>query len=185
MKLSREVHQTFPSAMGEPLDLAGLTILQKIFLTTDGTLTKLLEVCLSEPMQLVKLSEKIISLEADLLPLEVEAGHSVIDRKILLQGEKSRHNWLYATSIIVPDRLTEPLRTELMSSTQTLGNLWLIYKLETFKEQVALIREPAAELAGYFQISRTDSLLSRVYRVFSNRTPIMLITEKFPESYFV
>ncbi|NEP14008.1 MAG: DUF98 domain-containing protein [Symploca sp. SIO2C1] len=162
-----------------------LSTFQRILLTTDGTLTEILEAYLLEQIQMVKLSEQLISIDQDIHHLELQSGSEVIERKILLQGKISRKNFIYAESILVPERLDEQFQKEVLKSQTTLGRLWLEHKMETFKEIVDSVEEAAEELSSYFQIEREDRILSRTYRVFSHRKPIMMITEKFPESYFL
>ena len=166
------------------IDPAKLSVFQRIILTTDGTLTEILEAYLSEKITLVKLSETIEPITQDISLLDISGGQEVIERKILLQGKISRNNWVYAESILIPDRLDESLKNELLVSQESMGRLWLEHRLETFKEIVDSAREPAEDLADYFKLERSDKLLSRTYRVFSGRRPIILITEKFPETFF-
>lgn len=87
--------------------------------------------------------------------------------------------------MIVPSRLDEIFRERLLKSQESIGRLWLEHRVETFKEIIDSARERAGDLSNYFKIKKEDKILSRTYRVFSNRQPIMIITEKFPESYFV
>ncbi len=164
---------------------AKLSIFQRIILTTDGTLTEILEAYLFEKINLVKLSEGIVLVTNPVKPLELEIGQEVIERKVLLQGKISRKNWIYAESLIVPDRLDEKYRERLLKSQESIGRLWLEHKVETFKEIVDSSREMPGDLADYFKIKPEDKLLSRTYRAFSNGQPIMMITEKFPEKYFL
>jgi chorismate-pyruvate lyase len=166
------------------ITISELPFFQQILLLTDGTLTKLLEIYTQETIQVMKLFEDIIPAEDDLVPLHVRQGHEVLDRKILLQGQVSQKNWLYAESFIVPSRLDAIFRDRLITSQAPIGKLWLEHKTENFKEILTSWRELAGPLAPYFDLEPTDTLLSRTYRVFSNREPVMLITEKFPESYF-
>ncbi|MEC4983957.1 MAG: chorismate pyruvate-lyase family protein [Oscillatoria sp. PMC 1068.18] len=166
------------------IDPSKLTTFQRIILTTDGTLTEILEAYLFEKIQLVKLSEGLVSISQEIKPLEIKIGTEVIDRKILLRGKISRNNWIYAESIIVPERLESNFRSRLLESQESMGRLWLEHKLETFKEIVDSSCHPAGKLAEYFKIKPEDKMFSRTYRVFSNRQPIIMITEKFPESYF-
>jgi chorismate-pyruvate lyase len=109
----------------------------------------------------------------------------VIERKVLLQGKISRKNFIYAESILVTKRLEPKFRDELLKSQIPMGRLWLEHKIETFKEIIDSSQELAKDLSNYFKIQREDRMLSRTYRVFSNHQPIMVITEKFPESYFL
>lgn len=162
-----------------------LSAFQRILLTTDGTLTEILEAYLFEPIQVVKLFEKIMATKQDISPLDLKAGSEVIERKVLLQGKISRKNFIYAESRLAADRLDLKFRDELLKSQIPMGRLWLEHKIETFKEIIDSSQELAEDLSNYFKIQREDRMLSRTYRVFSNHQPIMMITEKFPESYFL
>jgi chorismate-pyruvate lyase len=162
-----------------------LSAFQRILLTTDGTLTEILEAYLFEPIQIVKLVENIIATKQDISPLDLKAGSEVIERKVLLQGKISRKNFIYAESRLAADRLELKFRDELLKSQIPMGRLWLEHKIETFKEIIDSSQELAEDLSNYFKIQKEDRMLSRTYRVFSNHQPIMMITEKFPESYFL
>ncbi len=72
-----------------------------------------------------------------------------------------------------------------MESQEPMGRLWLEHKLEIFKEIIDSTLETSEDLSDYFNIARKDKMLSRTYRVFSNKKPVIMITEKFPESYFI
>jgi chorismate-pyruvate lyase len=161
-----------------------LSTLQRIILTTDGTLTEILEAYLFEKIWIVKLSEEVVSTTQDIPPLVVKRGTEVIERKVLLQGKISRKNFIYAESILVTERLDEKFKNELLHSKTSLGRLWLEHKLETFKEIIDTAEETADKLLAYFPLQPEDKIFSRTYRVFSQRQPIMTITEKFPASYF-
>ncbi|OYE06094.1 chorismate--pyruvate lyase family protein [Nostoc sp. 'Peltigera membranacea cyanobiont' 232] len=166
----------------EPLNLSPF---QRILLTTDGTLTEILEAYLLEKIQLVKLSEEIVKITKSIPALDLDIGNQVIERKVLLQGKISLNNFIYAESIIVHERLDNRLRTKLTESQEPIGRLWLEHKVETFKEIIDSAIETSDDLSDYFNIAREDKILSRTYRVFSNKKPIIMITEKFPESYFL
>jgi chorismate-pyruvate lyase len=169
----------------QPLDLARLSLSQKTLVLTDGTLTKMIELYIGELLHVVKLSERTIVLPQPIASLQIQPGQSVIERKILLQGMVQAQNWLYAESLIIPDRLEPSFKERLLHSREPIGKLWIEHRTETFREILASFREPADKLASYFAIAPEEHLLCRSYRVFSNRQPIMLITEKFPESFFI
>ena len=169
--------------LGE-LILEELSPLQRILLIADGTLTKLLEISLDERMQIIKLLEEVFPVSSPIEELELEAGQAIVERKILLQGKLSRRNWLYANSIIVLNRLEKDFQDKLLNSHEPIGKLWIAHKIETYKEIITARREPAGDLGVHFQIDPQQILLSRTYRVFCQRAPVMMITEKFPEYYF-
>lgn len=167
------------------IDPSVLSPFQRIILTTDGTLTDILEAYLFEPIKVVKLSEELVTLTQENDALALKSGSKVIERKILLQGKISRNNFIYAESVLALERLDESFKNSLLNSQIPLGRLWLEYKMETFKEIIDSGKEPIANLSSYFNFKENDNILFRTYRLFNNRNPLMTITEKFPESYFV
>lgn len=166
------------------IDPAALSTFQRILLTTDGTLTHILEAYSFEQIQVAKLAEGLVVLAHDLPVMQVKKGTEVIARKILLRGKISRKNYIYAESIIIPDRLDEKFRKELLHTKTPIGKIWFDHRVETFKEIVDSGKEEAGDLANYFPIESDTNVLFRTYCVYSNRKPTMMITEKFPESYF-
>lgn len=168
----------------QKINLSQLSIFQRILLITDGTLTKILETYVHEDLQVVKLSEEKQVTSQNNPLLELTVGQEIITRKIVLQGKSTKNNWLYAESILVLERLQEEFKEKLLHSKQPIGKLWLESRMETYKEIVLVDREQANDLASLFRIEREEYLLYRTYLVFSNNKPIILITEKFPESYF-
>lgn len=175
----------FPTLLRQgEIEFSELSMIQRIMLMTDGTLTKMLETYTQEYIDVVKLAENEVTLAEDIPSMWVRAGRKVVDRKILLQGCTTRRNWLYAESIVIPDRLDEEFQYHLLASHTPIGKLWVKHKLETFKERVRYWRESADDLAFHFDLQRHDTLLARTYLVYSNSKPTMMITEKFPEKRF-
>jgi chorismate-pyruvate lyase len=164
-----------------PVDPTTLTSFQRILLTTDGTVTDMLEAYLWERITVVKLFEDEFQLEHGLPLLDLAAGGHVMDRRILLQGRVSHVNHIYAESLIAPDRLDSKIREGLRQSNKAIGLLILENRLETFREIVACGRERAGDLAEHLDVDPDDDLISRVYRVIAGGQPIMVITEKFAE----
>ncbi|MDH5614035.1 MAG: chorismate pyruvate-lyase family protein, partial [Gammaproteobacteria bacterium] len=91
---------------------------------------------------------------------------------------------VYAESIIVPDRLGERIRTGLLEAKKPLGLLINEERLETYREILSCDLEKAEEISEHFNIAPDANLISRTYRVFAHQQPVMLITEKFPETAF-
>ena len=167
------------------IEPSALSTFQRILLTTDGTVTDILEAYAFEQIRIVKLSEKLVLLDQDILPMGLKKGTEVIARKILLQGKISRKNFVYAESIIVPEKLDDQFKEALLETKTPIGKIWFEQRVETFKEILEASKEPAEGLSSYFGVEPSDSLLSRTYQVITNRKPVMMITEKFPETYFL
>ena len=166
------------------IDPAELSTFQRILLTTDGTLTHILEAYLYEPIQVVKLSEKLTTLTQDIKGMDLAKGTEVIARKILLRGRISRRNFLYAESILVPERLEKRFRNELLKTKTPIGKIWLEHRVETFKEIIDSGKEHNNLLGNYFGVETGTDFFFRTYCVYSNRQATMMITEKFPASFF-
>lgn len=162
-----------------------LSSFQKILLKANGTVTAMLEAYLSEQIQVVKLSENLAKMELELPNIKLNKEEQVIARKVLLQGKISRRNFIYADSLILIDNLNEQFSHKLLNTKTPIGKLWSEQKIETFKEIMNFGKEPANELSSYFCIKPDDNLLFRTYSVFSQGKITMIITEKFPESYFL
>ncbi|PSR16767.1 DUF98 domain-containing protein [filamentous cyanobacterium CCP3] len=177
-----DLQQTLDRSHIEP---AELSTFQRILLTTDGTVTDILEAYLFEQIRIVKLSEKLVLLGQDIPAMGLKEGTEVIARKVLLQGKISRRNFVYAESIVVPERLDENFRQALLETKTPIGKLWFEQKVETFKEILDSSKEKSEDLSQFFNIEPSDRLLSRTYRVVTNQKSVMMITEKFPECYFL
>lgn len=180
------MYQPLPvAAQVSDLRIHELSLLQQVLLVTDGTLTNLLELYTAEQIHVLKLAEALRPAGNGQGLLALTEEQPVLERIIVLQGRTSRRNWLYAESLIVPDRLEPRFQERLLHSREPIGKLWQEQRAETFKQQVAAYRQPAAGLGCYFDLEAGDELLCRTYLVFSQRQPIMLISEKFPACYFV
>ncbi len=161
-----------------------LSDFQKILLRTNGSITRLLETHLSEPIQLVKLSEYLEKIEPKLPNIRSNQEEKVLTREVLLQGKISCRNFIYAHSRIFIDNLEQQFRDKLLNSKTPIGKLWSEQKVETYKEIIDSGKEPANRLSNYFSIDPKENLFFRTYSVFSQKKLTMVITEKFPESYF-
>ena len=161
-----------------------LSSFQRVLLKANGTVTAMLEAYLSEPIQVVKLSENLANMELELPNIKSNKQEQVIARKVLLQGKISRRNFIYADSLILINNLDERFSHQLLNTKTPIGKLWSEQKVETFKEILDTGIEPANELSNYFCIEPEENLLFRTYSVSSQGKINMIITEKFPESYF-
>lgn len=165
-----------------PIDPSKLTLFQRILLTTDGTVSDMLEAYFWERMDVIRLFQELHEIDQVIPELELGPGATVLERRILLRGRVSHRNRIYAESLIVPDRLDERLRDGLLNSQKQIGLLLLEDRLETFHEILSVGKEVAGDLATHFFIEPEDYLIYRVYRIVAGRLPIMMITEKFPEN---
>jgi chorismate-pyruvate lyase len=158
-----------------------LCAMQRILLTTDGTVTDMLEAYYREPMAVTPLAQEVVDTPHPVPELDVAAGQPVLQREILLRGKLSGRKALHANTLIVLDRLPERLRVGLLEKQQPIGQLLLRDKLETYREIIRCERQAAGALAPHFDCYESAPLLSRTYVVTLGGRGIMRITERFPE----
>ena len=70
------------------LDISRLSLLQRILVTTDGTLTDILAAAFLEPIQLIKLAVTIERSAEPVRSLDVVAESTVMRRRVVLRGER-------------------------------------------------------------------------------------------------
>lgn len=175
-------------SLAEPAPALGsLSLVQRILLTTDGTVTGILEQYLDEAIEVVKLEQALAVSGADGSELglsEPDLGWSspsqVLTRRVILRGSRSGLNLVYAESAFRPDLLPPELLERLVSTATPIGALLRESRLETFREILRSGQEPAADCALMFELDRSDWLAFRTYRIFIGRQPAVVITEKFP-----
>lgn len=162
------------------VDIDSLSLLQRILLISDGTLTDAIEAAYLEPVHLVKLGIQSAPARAAVEALDLKAGEWMMTRDILLRGATSGNNYVYARTLIALDKLDPALRRDLLESDNPIGRLWVQYKLETRKEILKIWRMAAGRLGRYFGHAASAGLLARTYRVISGGVAVMVITEYFP-----
>ena len=163
---------------------ASLTRFQQILLGTDGTVTYILEVYAGEPIEVVKLSQVLDRSNAGDARLAVGEDEKVLRRRVLLRGGRSKHNLLYAEAVVVVERVEGPFLDGLLETDKPIGTLLAESRMETFREILAVRLEPAAALATHFGVDPAAEFVVRTYRIVASQQPIILITEKFPTSFF-
>ncbi len=177
----------------KPIELASLSVFQRMLLMTDGTVTEMLEAFLGEDIYIVKIAEQLIQLTQDLPTMKLCAGEQVIERQVFLRGKSSQKNHIYAKSLLIPSRLEEQLRLDILSSNVPLGRLWIEHQLETFRQIISYGKEmmdtpdsaEGLKLSASFNRAAEEDLLSRTYLVFCKKLPFIAITEKFPACSFL
>lgn len=169
--------------------LDDLSRFQRILLITDGTVTDLLEHYLEENIEIHKILESIEGSSAVIYPRHAgfAQGYSgaILKREVLLRGQRTTKNWLYAQSTILLAHLDDAFREDLLNTRTPIGKLWKKHRSETHKAILEINRHDAEDAAGYFDISPKDQLITRTYGVHSNNRLVMLISEHFPLDFFL
>ena len=168
-----------PGELGE-INLRVLSPFHRALLVIDGTVTKYIEAYTMEPIDVIRLAQHFRQLPADHDWLEVPAGTDVIVRQVLLRGHYSYRLYAYAGSIVVPSRLPEHIQVDLEYDGESIGRILNSSKMETRREILWYGQEKLQDLPTEIRELSERDFISRTYRIFTNKQPIMLINEKFP-----
>ena len=167
-----------------PADVPSLTRFQRILVGTDGTVTHILEAYAGEAIEVVKLRQEFeLPDDAD-AELKLTADDKVLRRRVLLRGAESGRTLLYAEAVVALARVQRELLDGLVRTDEPIGILLAHHRTETFREILRVGREPAGRCGAYFGIEATAEVISRTYRVMRGKQPMILITEKFPATFF-
>ncbi|NWG09400.1 MAG: DUF98 domain-containing protein [Nitrososphaerales archaeon] len=166
---------------------SSLSSVQKILLTTDGSVTRTLEVLTGKPVVVATVVRTLIDADDALAKdLKIKSGEVVNYRVVYLKNPDSDKALVLARSWTPIRGLNESIRRDLTSSDIPIGKIIISHKLETRREIESIdVIKADDQLAEAFKIKVGDSMLSRHYRVIHNERIIIRIEEAFPVSSFL
>jgi chorismate-pyruvate lyase len=171
-----------PRCPVEAASLARLPVLQRLLLTTDGTVTTALATLAGEPIGVRMLDQRTAVLAHDDGELALLAGESVIERRALLHGAQSGTPLLYGASRIVPQRLPRGVRDALVDGGVAIGVVLRAHELETFR--VPLRVGVLAASDGAVPHLGSGLMCRRRYAINAGGKALMVIDEQFPFAGF-
>ena len=160
--------------------------LLRALLVTDGTITKLLEAFLWEPIRVRLLghSEREVGAPEARTHLAMTEGERLIERTTLVVGAQTGRPYLAAVSHICIDRLDDNIREDLFAGVMGIGEALRARRLETYREILSLRVTTAGRWAEALECDETARAFSRQYRIFMHGKPVILIDETFHEERF-
>lgn len=168
-----------PGELNE-INLRVLSPFHRSLLVIDGTVTKFIEAYTMEPVDVVRLAQHFRQLPSDHEWLEAPVGIDVIARQVLLRGHYSNRLYAYAVSLVIPSRLPQNIQDDLEFDGESIGRILNSSKMETRREVLWYGQEKLKDLPAELRELSERDFMSRTYRIITNKQPIMLINEKFP-----
>lgn len=175
--------QTAESAMPKELsklNFRALTPFQRALMVTDGTVTKFIEAYTLDPVEIIRLNQKLYPLEEDHPWLEAGKGTEVMFREVMIRGVYSHTLYVHGMSYIVPERLKEDMRKRLEVQGEGIGRILNDAKMETRREVLWFGRERPADLPREISRMSDGEFISRAYSIITGGKPIVMINERFP-----
>lgn len=175
-------HAWMPSQPREAELVARLPVLQRMLLTTDGTVTTALGTMVGEPVCVSMLGQERRMLEADDAELQLREGGEVLIRRVLLRGSYSSRPLLLGYSRIALSRLPRAPRELLLSGDVAIGLVLRSHRIETFRAPLRIgVRQASSYVAG---LLGAGLMCRRTYTIDSGGIAVMVVHEQFPASGF-
>ncbi len=154
---------------------------QKILLTTDGSITAILDV-LHGKINLFTLDQHFEKADEEHAKLvNVNAGDEINFREVIMH--KGGKPLIYAISHVPLGRCSEEICSDLLRADIPIGRILKSYKIESRREvNNIFIEKPNEKLQDLFKTN--EDFLARDYVIISNDEILMWIKEMFPVSYF-
>ena len=154
---------------------------QKILLTTDGSITAILDVLYGK-ITLTTLDQHFENADAEHAKLvNVNEGEEINYREVIMQ--KDGKPLIYAISHIPLKRCSKDVCADLIRADIPIGRILKNYNIESRREvNNIVIEKPNDTLKGLFNTD--EDMLARDYVIINNDEILMWIKEVFPISYF-
>ena len=155
---------------------------QKILLTTDGSITAILDVLYGK-ITLTTLDQHFEDADKDHAKLvNVDEGEEINYREVIMHTADGKP-LIYAVSHIPLSRCSKGVCDDLVRADIPIGRILKNYKIESRREiNNIFIEKPNDTLKEIFDTD--EDMLARDYVIINNDKVLMWIKEVFPISYF-
>ncbi len=157
-----------------------LSPVQKILLTTDGSVTRIFEAVTGEEISVSTEEQRIIPADEKIAKvLKIDPGDEVNFRVVNLRNSKGI--LAHATSYAPLKRIDEGFREKITKADVPIGKIMSELKIEARREigSCSVIRADE-RLAGLFKVPENTALLKRNYNIIHKNEVLLNITETFP-----
>jgi chorismate-pyruvate lyase len=157
--------------------VANRSILRAALESTHGTVTNFLEQLVGESVDAQVHRHQTVAAPAS-NDLEVTEGEPLLQRAATLRGRRTGSPYVYAESVIVTNRLPTRFSQLLESSIDPIGRILNEMEIATTRKDLI---GPEGFGASRFEgaINVGDVVFVRTYRIDSEQTPLMVISEWF------
>lgn len=155
---------------------------QKILLTTDGSITAILDV-LNGKIDLKTLEQHFEKATLEVAEvLNIEVNDDVNYREVLMH--KNNHPLIHAISYIPLKRLHDEFKNDLIRADIPIGRILRKYNMESRREIKTIeVEKSNKKLEKIYGTS--EDILTRTYTIIHKGEILMWIKEFFPITYFI
>ncbi|MEM4311878.1 MAG: chorismate pyruvate-lyase family protein [Nitrososphaerales archaeon] len=160
----------------------GLSGVQKILLTTDGSITRILEALSFERIIIRTLKKKPIKASGKIAH-ELNYKGTISYREVLLMGKESGRCYIFAKSWVPINRLDSDYAEDILSRDEPIGKILQLHKLESRRNIIKIGSLKSKRLKKFFK-TEEDIFLRRAYHIIHKDKVLIKIEEYFPLSSF-
>lgn len=159
-----------------------LSSAQKILLTTDGSVTAILDV-LKDNVNITTLIQEFVPADVEMARhVQVDEGKTVNYRVVTINS--GTEPLIYAISVVPLNRLNEDIREDMIRADTPIGRILKNHDIESRREIKSVFMEDADQ--NVKEIFKTDSpFLSRTYDIIYRGEILIWLKEMFPCNMFV
>ncbi len=161
-------------------EVGKLSSAQKILLTTDGSVTTILDV-IEGHVTIETLEQKFIPADNEMAQLlDIEEGDTVNYRVVVI---RTTEPLIYAISLIPVTRLENNFKEDLIGADIPIGRILRKHNIESRREIKSVYHEEQnSEMAEIFKIN--SPMLTRTYNIIHNNEILIWLLETFPYANF-
>lgn len=156
-----------------------LSPIQKILLTTDGSITRIFEALTGEEVTVDTEKQEVIPASDEIANvLKIEPGEEVNFRVVNLKDSKGV--LVHATSYAPLKRIDEEFKDKIMKADIPIGKIMSELKIEARREITSCsVVKADQRLAEMFDVDEDSDLLQRNYNIIHKGVVLLNITEIF------
>ncbi|WP_457555853.1 chorismate--pyruvate lyase family protein [Candidatus Pyrohabitans sp.] len=168
-------------SLAERVDLSPL---HRVLLTTDGSITRLLEAVELSPIAVEAVLQEVVKAPREVAELlGIREGEEVNHRVVNLRS--CRGVLVRATSFAALARLEPEFRRQVMMAEKPIGRIMAELQVESRREILGFSCFRAdSELARVFGMKEGTLMLERRYLILCRSLPLIYIVERFPHELF-
>ena len=161
-------------------EVGRLSNAQKILLTTDGSVTTILDV-IKGHVKIETLEQKFVEADEEMAQLlDIDVGDQVNYRVVVIQTNEPL---IYALSLIPIKRLEKDFKDDLIQADIPIGRILRKHNIESRREIKSVYFEnQSPEINEIFKID--SKMLTRTYNIIHNDKILIWLMETFPYTSF-
>ena len=161
-------------------DIGKLSSAQKILLTTDGSITAILDI-LKGHVHIETLAQEFREADNEVAELlSINKGDNV-NYRVILMGP--REPLIHAVSYIPVKRLDNDFKDDLIRADIPIGRILKKHSIESRREiKKVYVEDMSDEMHDIFKVN--SPMLTRTYNIIHNGEILIWIKETFPYSFF-